>query len=359
LTTLDQKLRSWARDAGFQELGYSDVDLSEHEPRVRAWLARGFAGEMGYLHRNLDKRLAPALLETDTCTVISARMDYLHTQSSANSATALADPSRAYISRYALGRDYHKVLRRRLARLGQRIKDEIKEVNTHFRAFVDSAPVLEKALGHKAGLGWIGKNTLLLNQHAGSWFFLGEIYTNIPLAQFGASLPSPVDDACGACKACITVCPTKALVGPRDLDARRCISYLTIENKGAIAADLRPMMGNRVFGCDDCQLCCPWNRDPPTSAETDFTPRHNLDQASLLGLFKWDEQEFLRRTEGSAIRRINFDQWQRNLAVGLGNGAPDTDVLAVLRERLPSASPMVAEHITWAINQLQLKIDAG
>ncbi|MDA1074578.1 MAG: tRNA epoxyqueuosine(34) reductase QueG [Proteobacteria bacterium] len=356
MTTLDEKIKSWAEHEGFQQIGYTDVDLSEHAPRVHAWLARGFAGEMGYLKRNLEKRLDPALLEVGTCTVISARMNYLAPVASENAEATLADPQKAYISRYALGRDYHKVLRRRLARLGQRINDEIGQVNTHFRAFVDSAPVLEKALGHKAGLGWIGKNTLLLNREVGSWFFVGEIYTNIPLANLSAAVGSNdaalVKDECGACKACITVCPTKALVGPRDLDARRCISYLTIENKGPIDPELRPLMGNRVFGCDDCQLFCPWNRATVVSSETDFTPRHNLDNSSLLSLFQWSQAQFLARTEGSAIRRINFDQWQRNLAVGLGNGPADPAVIDALRARRAQASALVREHIDWALERL-------
>lgn len=344
-------------DSGFQQIGYTDVDLADHAPRVQAWLARGFAGEMGYLERNLAKRLNPALLEVGTCTVISARMNYLTPNAATNSSATLADPQKAYISRYALGRDYHKVLRRRLARLGQRINKELQLVNTHFRAFVDSAPVLEKALGHKAGLGWIGKNTLLLNREAGSWFFVGEIYTNIPLAVLApdgahSAAREPQEDACGACKACMTVCPTQAIVGPRVLDARRCISYLTIENKGPIELELRPLMGNRVFGCDDCQLCCPWNRAAATSTETDFTPRHNLDNSSLLSLFEWSEAEFLTRTEGSAMRRINFDQWQRNLAVGLGNGPAQVAVIDALRRRRVHASPLVREHINWALERL-------
>ncbi len=347
VTVERETIAQWARELGFAEIGITDVDLRAHEPHVRSWLAAGFAGEMGYLERNLEKRLHPALLEPETCRVITARMDYLAADT--RPIEILEDSTKAYVSRYALGRDYHKVLRRRLAKLAARIDAALPQ--HRYRAFTDSAPVLEKALGEKGGLGWIGKHTLLLNKHAGSWFFLGEIYTNAPLEIDEVE----VEDACGKCNACITVCPTQAIVGPQRLDARRCISYLTIEHRGAIPEALRAAMGNRIYGCDDCQLYCPWNREPVYSEEADFQPRHNLDNPQLLDLFALTESEFMALTEGSAMRRISYEQWQRNLAVALGNGEPSARVIAALRARLPGASPLVAEHITWALGRL----DAG
>jgi epoxyqueuosine reductase len=340
-------LEDWASTLGFSEIGITDVDLSDHAPHVRAWLRAGFAGDMGYLERNLEKRLHPELLEENTCRVRSARMDYL--AGDTQPLTVLEDASLGYVSRYALGRDYHKVLRRRLAKLAAQINDAMP--GHHFRAFTDTAPVLEKALAGKAGLGWIGKHTLLLNQHAGSWFFIGEIYTNAPLPVDAVE----VEDACGKCTACINVCPTDAIIGPKQLDARRCISYLTIEHKGAIDVDLRPLMGNRIYGCDDCQLYCPWNREAPLSRERDFQPRRGLANSSLEELFALNEGEFLALTEGSAMRRISYEQWQRNLAVALGNGPHTESVVALLSARLPQASSMVAEHIRWALDQLSRK----
>ena len=340
----------WASELGFADIGICDVDLSGHEPHVRDWLNAGFAGDMGYLERNLEKRLHPEQLEPQTCRVITARMDYLAPDT--QPIEVLEDPSKAYVSRYALGRDYHKVLRRRLAKLAQRINAALPQ--HRFRAFTDSAPVLEKALAEKSGLGWMGKHTLLLNQEAGSWFFLGEIYTNAPFEVDD----TVVEDACGKCNACITVCPTDAIIAPKTLDARRCISYLTIEHKGRIEPELRPLMGNRVYGCDDCQLYCPWNREAPHSQEADFKPRHDLDHAELESLFALTEEEYLRITEGSAMRRVGYEQWQRNLAIGLGNGPSTASAQQLLAERLPRASPMVAEHIQWALARLEQN-DAG
>ena len=348
-------IEDWARELGFQQVGITGVDLSDQAPHVRRWLARGFHGEMGYLARNLEKRLHPPLLESDTCTVISARMNYLPADT--GPMATLAEPERAYIARYALGRDYHKLMRRRLAQLADRIDAAVQRVDARFRAFTDSAPVLEKALGEQAGLGWIGKHTLLIHPDAGSWFFLGEIYTNVALPATQAM----AQDRCGNCKACITVCPTGAIVGPRQLDARRCISYLTIEHKSSIPEELRPLIGNRIFGCDDCQLYCPWNRDAEITSEQAFLPRSaagaitrgtRLDQATLLQLFAWDEATYLRNTEGSALRRIDYERWQRNLAVALGNGPASAEAVRALRERLPNASPMVREHLEWAIARL-------
>ena len=343
---LKMKIDEWARELGFQQVGITDVDLSAHEPHVRAWLQQGFHGSMDYLHRNLDKRLHPDQLEPDTCRVIAARMDYLPPDTAPME--VLNDPARGYVSRYALGRDYHKVIRRRLARLAQRIDDAASDVGANYRAFTDSAPVLEKALAEKAGLGWIGKHSVLLNRSAGSWFFLGEIFTNLPL---------PIDephagDHCGNCQACITVCPTNAIVGPKQLDARRCISYLTIELKDAIPEPLRELIGNRVFGCDDCQLFCPWNRYAQTTREPDFTPRHRLDSTTLVELFEWSPETFDRNTRGSAIRRINYEQWQRNLAVALGNGTPTPKAISALQAARADASSMVGEHIDWALARL-------
>jgi epoxyqueuosine reductase len=335
----------WASELGFADIGITNVDLTAYEPHVRNWLAQGFAGEMGYLERNVEKRLNPALLEPGTCRVITARMDYLVPDT--KPIEILEDSSKAYVSRYALGRDYHKVLRRRLAKLAARINERLPG---QYRAFTDSAPVLEKALAEKSGLGWIGKHTLLLTEEAGSWFFLGEIYTNAPL---------PLDDkrpdtgaGCGKCTACMTVCPTDAILAPNRLDARRCISYLTIEHKGAIDPALRPLMGNRIYGCDDCQLFCPWNRNVPATAEEDFAVRHQLDSADLLDLFELNEDEFDLLTQGSAMRRIGYEQWQRNVAIAIGNGPASKRAEDALQKRLASASPLVAEHIRWALDQL-------
>ncbi len=344
---LKADISRWAEALGFQAVGVTDLNLSDHEPHVRRWLERGFQGEMGYLSRNLEKRFDPALLQPGTVRIISARMDYL--KPATEPLRVLEDPSLGYVSRYALGRDYHKTLRQRLAKLGRQISAAAADIDHSFRAFTDSAPVLEKALGEKAGLGWIGKHTLLLNRQAGSWFFLGEVFTNLPLP-----IDEPQDeDHCGNCRACMTVCPTDAIVGPKQLDARRCISYLTIEHKGAIPESLRALVGNRIYGCDDCQLYCPWNREAPSSKEADFEPRHALDGSKLLELFAWTEAEFLQRTEGSAMRRVSYEQWQRNLAVAIGNGPATGTAIGALENRRQTASALVAEHIDWAIARLK------
>jgi epoxyqueuosine reductase len=346
-SALKADITRWAEELGFQCIGVTDLDLSAQEPHVRAWLDKGFQGEMGYLTRNLDKRLHPDALLPGTCRIISARMDYM--KSDTRPLEVLDNSALAYVSRYALGRDYHKTLRRRLARLGTRISEAAAGIDHRFRAFTDTAPILEKALGQKAGLGWIGKHSLLLNREAGSWFFLGEIFTNIPLP-----VDSPSDtDHCGNCRACMTVCPTDAIIGPRQLDARRCISYLTIESRGPIPEPYREAMGNRIYGCDDCQLYCPWNRGIEDSDEDDFHPRHELESSELLTLFAWSEAEFLKKTEGSAIRRINYEQWQRNLAIAIGNGPSSPQAVAALRSRRPTASPLVGEHIDWALDRLE------
>ena len=354
-------IHRWARELGFQDVGVTDVDLAAYTKHLERYLERGYQGDMGYLARNHLKRLNPAELVPGTTRIISARMNYL--PPGTEPLAVLANSEQAYISRYALGRDYHKVIRKRLGQLASRIntnfgnKSELTEnPAAALRAFTDSAPVLEKALAEKAGLGWIGKHTLLLNKEVGSWFFLGEIFTNLPLPlTHPPGTETNQNDQCGNCKACITVCPTDAIVAPRQLDARRCISYLTIENKGPIPLQYRAAMGNRVFGCDDCQLFCPWNREALESDESDFTPRNNLDQAQLLDLFEWSPEEFEKHTRGSAIRRVSFEQWQRNLAVGLGNGPYSNTVIKALSQQKQRVPQWVAEHFDWAIDQLESK----
>ena len=340
---LKRRVQSWARELGFQQLGVADVDLAEAEARLERWLGKGYHGEMSYMQRHGRKRSRPGLLVPGTLRVLSVRMDYL--RDDGERAKALLDhPRKAYVSRYALGRDYHKVLRARLKKLASRIRDEVGDFG--HRVFVDSAPVLEKPLAEKAGLGWIGKHTNLLNRRAGSWFFLGELYTDLPLP-----VDAPASEHCGSCRACIDVCPTGAIVAPFELDARRCISYLTIELKGAIPEEFRPMIGNRVYGCDDCQLYCPWNKFAQASAEGDFAPRHGLDDVELAALFRWDADTFDRNTEGSAMRRIGYEQWLRNLAVALGNAESSDEVLDALRARRGDDSALVREHVQWALRR--------
>lgn len=341
LTALATRIKTWGAELGFQQVGIAAAELPEDERHLNEWLERQWHGDMDYMHRHGTRRTRPAELVPGTVRVISVRMDYSPPQARDPDAV-LGDASLGYVSRYALGRDYHKVLRNRLQQLAERIEADIGPFG--YRAFVDSAPVLEKALARNAGLGWIGKHTNLLNRHAGSWFFLGEIYTDLPL---------PSDEApsnhCGSCTACIDVCPTRAIVGPYRLDARRCISYLTIEHHGSIPEELRPAMGNRIYGCDDCQLVCPWNRYANLSAEPDFRVRHDLDGASLVELFAWTEQEFLARTEGSAIRRVGYERWLRNVAVALGNAPTTAAVIDALQSRAGHPSALVREHVAWAL----------
>ncbi len=344
LTQLAHDIKQWAAELGFQQAGITDVALDEHEQRLNQWLEAGYHGDMDYMERHGSKRSRPQELIEGTRRVISLRMDYL-TAAPDQQRHALNARDQAYISRYTLGRDYHKLVRKRLTQLAQRIEEQVTGYN--YRAFVDSAPVLERALAKSAGLGWIGKNTMLINPKAGSYFFLGEIYTDLPL---------PIDppfakNHCGSCSACLDVCPTQAFVGPHVLDARRCISYLTIELKGSIPEELRPLMGNRVFGCDDCQLICPWNRFAQVTDESDFIPRHGFDSAQLARLFLWEEEEFLRQTEGSAIRRTGYQGWLRNLAVGLGNAPTSETVINALRQRQAHPSELVREHVAWALSQ--------
>jgi len=344
---LAPQIRRWGAELGFQKIGISDIDLSRAEPRLSEWLSAGFHGEMDYMAKHGVKRARPAELVPGTLRVIAARIDYLPL-SAADSWAVIDDPARAFVSRYALGRDYHKVLRRRLQRLAGRIEAAIGAFN--YRVFTDSAPVMEVELAEKAGLGWRGKHTLLLTREAGSYFFLGEIYTDLPL---------PVDNAaqnhCGTCRKCIDICPTRAIVAPYRLDARRCISYLTIEHHGSIPVELRPPIGNRVYGCDDCQLVCPWNKFARTSAEPDFAVRNGLDDVALVELFAWSEAEFHARLLGSAIHRIGYERWLRNLAVGLGNipeSAPASAPAAeALRARSDHPSALVREHVAWALSR--------
>ncbi len=343
LIQLAKEIKIWGADFGFQQVGITDIHLAEHEQHLAEWLAKGLHGDLNYMAQHGTKRSHPEELLPGTLRVISVRLDYLtiaprtteHQQHSEN----------ATISRYAMGRDYHKMMRKRLAKLAEKID---ARANQHgCRAFVDSAPVLERALAEKSGLGWIGKNTMLLNRKAGSYFFLGEIFTNLAL---------PIDhpestNNCGSCTACLNACPTQAFVEPYVLDARKCISYLTIELKGSIPEQLRPLIGNRIFGCDDCQTVCPWNRFAQFSEEDDFKPRHGLDTAQLLELLNWSEEEFLDKTAGSAIRRAGYQGWLRNIAVALGNAATSRDIIEALENRLTDSSEMVREHITWALER--------
>jgi len=337
---LSSSIKQWGRELGFQAVGIADADLSAAEPRLLEWLAQGWHGEMEYMARHGALRARPAELKPGTLRVISCRMNYLN-----DSPQAIEeDGEKANIARYARGRDYHKVLRDRLQKLCDRIAQEVGEFG--YRVFTDSAPVMEVELASRAGIGWRGKHTLLLSRDAGSWFFLGEIYCDIPLP-----LDEPTSNACGTCQRCIDVCPTQAIVGPYLLDARRCISYLTIEHKSAIPEELRPLIGNRVYGCDDCQAVCPWNRFAQPTGEKDFAPRNGLDRATLVELFAWTEEEFDARLQGSPIRRIGYERWLRNLAVGLGNAPSSLAVLAALRSRMDHPSALVREHVHWALSR--------
>lgn len=340
---LAANIRIWAHELGFQAAGIADTNLAEAEAGLLNWLAQGFHGQMDYMAKHGAKRSRPADLLAGTLRVISVRMNYLPAYVQ-DSWDVLHQGERAFISRYALGRDYHKLMRQRLAQLADRIRLEVADFDG--RVFTDSAPVMEVELASKAGLGWRGKHTLLLSQNAGSWFFLGEIYINLPL---------PVDEAerahCGSCVRCIEICPTQAIIAPYMLDARRCISYLTIELKGSIPPELRPLIGNRIYGCDDCQLVCPWNRFAKATVEPDFAVRHQLDDVSLVELFAWDEDEFKKKLAGSAIYRIGHEQWLRNIAVAMGNAPKNAAIVAALKSRTSDASELVQEHVIWALSQ--------
>lgn len=343
MRALAQQIKLWAKELGFSDLGIADIQLAEHEAHLNRWLSNGYQGELSYMAHHGTKRSHPEELIPGTLRVISVRLDYLTID--ARDEPGKEDQNQARVSRYALGRDYHKLMRKRLAKLAEKI--EAKAQQKGCRAFVDSAPVLERALAEKAGMGWIGKNTMLLNRRAGSYFFLGEIYTSLPLPVDA----EPAKNHCGNCTACLDICPTQAFVAPYVLDARRCVSYLTIELKGSIPESLRPGVGNRIFGCDECQTACPWNRFAQVSSEPDFQPRHQLDQSDLIALFAWSEAEFLERTQGSAIRRTGYEGWLRNIAVALGNSPTSCEVILALESKRSHTSEIVREHVLWALAQ--------
>lgn len=341
---LADQIRCWAGELGFQQTGISAIDLDEDEGRLNDWLAKGMHGEMHYMSKHGTKRSRPQELVPGTVRVIAVRMDYFPPQAQ-KIKKVLADSGLAFVSRHATGRDYHKIIRTRLQKLADRIKEKTGEFG--YRAFVDSAPVLERALARNADLGWIGKHTNLINPKAGSWFFLGELYTDLPL---------PVDepfvtDHCGSCDACMEICPTGAIIAPYKVDARRCISYLTIELRSSIPLEFRKAMGNRIYGCDDCQLVCPWNKFSRHSTEEDFNVRHGLDNVQLVDLFNWSEDEFLKKMEGSTIRRIGYECWLRNIAVALGNAETSPVIVDALKLKLDFPSEMVREHVQWALDQ--------
>jgi epoxyqueuosine reductase len=348
MQALSNSIKNWGLALGFDHIGITDTDLHEAEVRHEDWIKKGFHGDMDYMAKHGIKRTRPAELVPNTLRVISVRLDYLP-PNAADSEGILQNSEKAFISRYALGRDYHKVLRNKLQKLCDKIQAELPKFdnnNFEYRAFTDSAPVLEVALAEKAGLGWRGKHTLLINKDRGSWFFLGEIYTNLPLA-----IDTPATNHCGTCSSCMEVCPTQAITAPYEVDARRCISYLTIELKDSIPPELRPLIGNRVYGCDDCQLFCPWNKFAEITKETDFAVRNGLDDISLIECFQWSEDKFKANMAGSAIYRIGYEQWLRNIAVGLGNAKSSPEVIAALQSRLDDTSEILREHISWALDR--------
>ncbi|CDH04984.1 putative electron transport protein yjeS [Xenorhabdus bovienii str. oregonense] len=347
LNLLAANIKQWGLSLGFQQVGICDTDLSTEEPKLQEWLDKQYHGEMDWMARHGMMRARPHELLPDTLRVISVRMNYLPAK--AAFASTLNNPELGYVSRYSLGRDYHKLLRQRLKKLGEQIQDYCSaheyQGTLNFRPFVDSAPIMERPLAAKAGLGWVGKHSLILNRESGSWFFLGELLINLPLP-----IDAPQEEQCGRCVACMTTCPTGAIVEPYTIDARRCISYLTIELDGVIPEELRPLMGNRIYGCDDCQLICPWNRFSQLTDEVDFSPRAALHTPKLLDLFSWSEEKFLRITEGSAIRRIGYLRWLRNISVALGNALYQDNIVLALEKRI-GLSEVLDEHIHWAIDQ--------
>lgn len=348
MQALSGQIKQWGAELGFNQIGITDTDLHYAESEHQAWIEKGFHGDMDYMAKHGTKRTRPAELVPNTLRVISARLDYLP-PNAADSETILQQGDKAFISRYALGRDYHKVMRIKLQKLCEKIQSALPQTEAtqfQYRVFTDSAPVLEVALAEKAGLGWRGKHTLLINKARGSWFFLGEIYTNLPLI-----VDEPSDNHCGTCSSCIEVCPTQAIVGPYEVDARRCISYLTIELKGSIPIELRPLIGNRVYGCDDCQLFCPWNKFAERSPEPDFNIRNGLDNISLVECFSWTEDMFKQNMAGTAIYRIGYEQWLRNIAIGLGNAPATAETIAALKSREQDSSALVREHVAWALQQ--------
>lgn len=343
---LASDIKGWAYAFGFQQCGISDIDLEQHALWLKHWLAQGYHGDMHYMEKHGAKRARPDELLPGTVRSINVRMDYLTEDlpKGLELIETLDKDNKAYIARYALGRDYHKLIRKRLQKLADKIEQHIGVFG--YRAFVDSAPILERALAEKSGIGWVGKNTMILNREAGSWFFLAEILTDLPLPT-----DKPTSSHCGSCSACMDLCPTHAFVNERELDARKCISYLTIEHKGSIPETLRPLMGNRIFGCDDCQLVCPWNKYAQFSEEEDFSPRNKLNDIELIEAFAWSEQQFLKKTEGSAIRRTGYESWLRNIAIALGNAHHSNTVVRALQNRKNDPSDVVKEHVAWALKQ--------
>jgi len=341
--TIEERVKRWGRELGFDAIAIAGTELAREEARLLEWLGRGWHGEMDYMARHGVRRARPAELVPGTVSVITARLNYAP-PGARDAWEVLDEPQSAFVSRYALGRDYHKVLRAKLQALADRMTEALGPFT--YRVFTDSAPVMEVSLAARAGLGWRGKHTLLLARDAGSTFFLGELFVGLDLARDG-----PVGAHCGTCERCIRICPTQAIVAPYQLDARRCISYLTIEHPGSIAEELRPLMGNRIYGCDDCQLVCPWNKYAQVAVERDFAVRNGLDDARLVDLFAWTEEEFNRRFEGSAIRRIGHERWLRNIAVALGNAPTTAEVVAALRSREHDASPLLREHVGWALQR--------
>jgi len=353
LEALAVAIKDWGKAIGFSHVGITDTDLASAEWHYQAWIKKGFHGAMDYMAKHGNKRTQPAELVAATMRVISVRMDYQPPKAK-DSETVLQKSDQAFISRYALGRDYHKVLRHRLQKLCEKIQSELPKYQCEqfqYRVFTDSAPVLEVALAEKAGLGWRGKHTLLLSRESGSWFFLGEIYTNLPLP-----IDTPTGNHCGTCNACIEVCPTQAIVAPYEVDARRCISYLTIELKTSIPEEFRSLIGNRIYGCDDCQLTCPWNRFGQITQQNDFHVRHGLDDISLIEVFAWDELTFKEKMAGSAIYRIGHEQWLRNVAIGLGNAASSPEIINALKARVNDPSTLVREHVAWALQQHHITV---
>ncbi len=356
---LANDIKSWGLALGFNHIGITDTNLHTAEIKHQAWIAKGFHGEMDYMAKHGVKRTQPAQLVPNTIRVISARLDYLP-PNAADSEAVMNDSSKAFISRYALGRDYHQVIRNKLQKLSAKIQSELAHYESasqsenldanlfEYRVFTDSAPVLEVALAEKAGLGWRGKHTLLINKNRGSWFFLGEIYTNLPL-----TIDEPSVNHCGTCSSCIDVCPTQAITAPYEVDARRCISYLTIELKGSIPLEFRPLIGNRVYGCDDCQLYCPWNKFAEITKEPDFAVKNGLDDISLVDCFYWTEDTFKKNMAGSAIYRIGYTQWLRNIAIGLGNATTTPAIVKALQSRVNDDSPMLREHVSWSLARHQ------
>lgn len=344
-TDFMRQINAWALALGFTQVGITNCDTDDADEKLQAWLDKQYHGTMHYMANHRELRKNPEKLVPGALRIISVRMDYL--PENHESTEILANKNKAYISRYALGRDYHKVLRKRLMQLAENINAYMLENNVIYRAFTDSAPIFERHLARKAGIGWVGKNTMIMNQEAGSFFFLGELFTNLPLP-----ISEPFATAhCGSCTACIDICPTKAIVAPYQIDARKCISYLTIEYKGSIDLELRPLMGNRIYGCDDCQLFCPWNKFAKFTNEKDFQPRHHLKNSDLVELFAWSENEFLKKTEGSAMRRAGYESWLRNIAIALGNADNSIEVISALKSRENDASEIVKEHVQWALEQ--------